>query len=133
MPFWTNLVFCSISSPMLLRTGPKSDSTFTLAAQAKRLRLKVGCLNFAPAQVPRVLFTGLEDFKIRGSQASPYLVATHYDDLAESKDIVLVRGDIILPAHLSDDEVWLTCGRDFRSFLKPPPFFDCIQDTASAF
>jgi ATP synthase F1 complex assembly factor 1 len=59
------------------------------------------------AQMPRLLFTGLEDYKIRGSQASPYLVVTHYDELAESKDIVLVRGDIILPNHLKDAEVRL--------------------------
>eukprot|EP00897_Mesotaenium_endlicherianum_P005081 jgi/Mesen1/4600/ME000232S03844 len=56
------------------------------------------------AQMPHLLFTGLEDYKVRGTEAAPFFVVTHYPDLAESKEIVLVRGDVVLPSRLSDDE-----------------------------
>ncbi|GKV53634.1 hypothetical protein SLEP1_g60152 [Rubroshorea leprosula] len=55
-----------------------------------------------------MLFTGLEDYKARGTQASPYFAATFYTEFAESKDLVLIRGDIVFTSKLSDDEAkWL--------------------------
>lgn len=55
-----------------------------------------------------MLFTGLEDYKTRGTQASPYFTVTHYTEFAESKGVVLVRGDVVLPSKLSDSEArWL--------------------------
>eukprot|EP00245_Coleochaete_scutata_P017247 TRINITY_DN8371_c0_g2_i1.p1 TRINITY_DN8371_c0_g2~~TRINITY_DN8371_c0_g2_i1.p1 ORF type:complete len:202 (+),score=36.64 TRINITY_DN8371_c0_g2_i1:72-608(+) len=56
------------------------------------------------AQMPHMLFTGLEDFKMLGPKASPYFTVTHYTDLADSKGLVLVRGDIVLATRLSDNE-----------------------------
>jgi len=56
------------------------------------------------AQMPHLLFTGLEDYKVRGTEASPYLAVTHYSELAETKKLVLVRGDVVLPGKLSDEE-----------------------------
>lgn len=57
---------------------------------------------FLQAQMPHLLFTGLEDYKIRGTNASPYLTVAHYTELADSKGLVLVRGDIVFPSKLSD-------------------------------
>jgi len=58
--------------------------------------------------MPYMIFTGLEDYKARGTQASPYLTVTHYTDFAETKDLVLVRGDIVFTSKLNDDEAkWL--------------------------
>ncbi|GLT29542.1 hypothetical protein SLA2020_044010 [Shorea laevis] len=63
---------------------------------------------FAQVQLPHMLFTGLEDYKARGTQASPYFAATFYTEFAESKDLVLIRGDIVFTSKLSDDEAkWL--------------------------
>lgn len=59
---------------------------------------------FLQAQMPHLLFTGLEDYKKRGTNASPYLTVAHYPELADSKGLVLVRGDIIFPSKLSDVE-----------------------------
>lgn len=55
-----------------------------------------------------MIFTGLEDYKARGTQASPYFTVTHYTDFADSKDVVLIRGDIVFTSKLSDSEArWL--------------------------
>lgn len=41
-----------------------------------------------------VLFTPLAEYKLRQEFAQPLLVLTHYTDLAESKGLVLMRGEI---------------------------------------
>lgn len=41
-----------------------------------------------------VLFTPLQEYKVRNSFATPYLVLTHYTDLANSHGLVLLRGEI---------------------------------------
>ncbi|RVW38001.1 hypothetical protein CK203_084192 [Vitis vinifera] len=59
-------------------------------------------------QMPHMIFTGLEDYKARGTQAAPYFTVTFYTDFAESKDLVLIRGDIVFTSKLSDSEAkWL--------------------------
>ncbi|KAL6125246.1 hypothetical protein ACLB2K_073305 [Fragaria x ananassa] len=63
---------------------------------------------FAQVQMPHMIFTGLEDYKARGTQATPYFTMTYYNEFAESKDMVLIRGDVVLPSKLSDSEAkWL--------------------------
>lgn len=58
--------------------------------------------------MPHMLFTGLEDYKARGTQAAPYFTITYYKEFAETKDIVLVRGDVVFTSKLSDSEAkWL--------------------------
>lgn len=59
-------------------------------------------------QLPHILFTGLEDYKARGTQAAPYVTVTFYTDFAETKDLVLIRGDVVFTSKLSDSEAeWL--------------------------
>ncbi|SCV69860.1 BQ2448_1254 [Microbotryum intermedium] len=41
-----------------------------------------------------VLFTPLAEYKVRQAYAQPYLILTHYSDLAESHKVVLMRGEI---------------------------------------
>ncbi len=41
-----------------------------------------------------VIFTPLEEFKKAGEWAQPQLVLTHYPELAQSHDLVLMRGEI---------------------------------------
>ncbi|GAB2296979.1 hypothetical protein Dimus_031083 [Dionaea muscipula] len=63
---------------------------------------------FAQVKIPHMLFTGLEDYKARGTQASPYFTVCHYTDFAESKGLVLIRGDVVFASKLSDSEAkWL--------------------------
>ncbi|KAL0578477.1 hypothetical protein V5O48_003526 [Marasmius crinis-equi] len=44
--------------------------------------------------VSTILFTPLIEYKMRNSFATPYLVLTHYTDLAKTHGIVLLRGEI---------------------------------------
>lgn len=63
---------------------------------------------FMQVQMPHILFTGLEDYKARGTQAAPYFTVSHYKEFAETKDLVLIRGDIVFASKLTDDEAkWL--------------------------
>ncbi|KAK4440013.1 ATP synthase mitochondrial F1 complex assembly factor 1 [Sesamum alatum] len=63
---------------------------------------------FLQVQMPHMLFTGLEDYKARGTQAAPYFTATYYKEFADSKDLVLIRGDVVFTSKLSDAEAkWL--------------------------
>ncbi|KAJ9168766.1 hypothetical protein P3X46_020256 [Hevea brasiliensis] len=63
---------------------------------------------FAQVQMPHMLFTGLEDYKARGTQAAPYFTVSFYTEFAEAKDLVLIRGDVIFTSKLSDEEAtWL--------------------------
>ncbi|XP_062160595.1 uncharacterized protein LOC133867849 [Alnus glutinosa] len=63
---------------------------------------------FAQVQMPHMLFTGLEDYKARGTQAAPYFTVSYYKEFAESKDLVLIRGDVVFASKLSDEEAkWL--------------------------
>lgn len=63
---------------------------------------------FVQAQAPHMIFTGLEDYKARGTQASPYFTVTFYTEFAESKDLVLIRGDVVFTSKLTDSEAkWL--------------------------
>ena len=57
-----------------------------------------------PVQMPYMIFTGLEDYKARGTQASPYYTVTHYTEFAETKDTVLIRGDVVFTSKLTDSE-----------------------------
>ena len=63
---------------------------------------------FLAVQMPHVLFTGLEDYKARGTQSAPYFTVSYYNEFAESKDLVLIRGDVVFTSKISDTEAkWL--------------------------
>ncbi|KAL3519916.1 hypothetical protein ACH5RR_018065 [Cinchona calisaya] len=63
---------------------------------------------FVQVQMPHMIFTGLEDYKARGTQAAPYLTVSYYTEFAESKELVLIRGDVVFTSKLSDSEAkWL--------------------------
>ncbi|KAL8143972.1 hypothetical protein V2J09_017004 [Rumex salicifolius] len=64
--------------------------------------------SFLAVKAPYMVFTGLEDYKARGSQASPYFTVSHYTEFAESKDLVLIRGDVVFTSKINDSEAkWL--------------------------
>lgn len=45
-------------------------------------------------RISTILFTPLQEYKMRAAFATPYLVLTHYTDLAFSHGVVLLRGEI---------------------------------------
>ncbi|ORX39151.1 ATP11 protein-domain-containing protein [Kockovaella imperatae] len=54
-----------------------------------------------PPHTSSVIFTPLEEFKNAGEWAHPQLVITHYPELANSHDLVLMRGEISTYAETS--------------------------------
>ncbi|KAH0889456.1 LOW QUALITY PROTEIN: hypothetical protein HID58_051885 [Brassica napus] len=59
-------------------------------------------------EAPHMIFTGLEDYKARGTQAAPYLTSTFYTELSETKDLVFIRGDVVFTSKLTDEEAkWI--------------------------
>ncbi|KAJ7225957.1 ATP11 protein-domain-containing protein [Mycena pura] len=48
----------------------------------------------ANPQTSTIIFTPLQEYKLRGTFATPYLVLTNYTDLAQSHGVVLLRGEI---------------------------------------
>ncbi|MCO5606599.1 hypothetical protein L7F22_060787 [Adiantum nelumboides] len=83
---------------------------------------------FLQAQMPHMLFTGLEDYKRRGTNASPYLTVAHYTELADSKGLVLVRGDIVFPSKLNDIQVcWDKTNGVSHSFFLHDSRFSLVE------
>ncbi|KAH7655717.1 ATP11 protein [Dioscorea alata] len=63
---------------------------------------------FVQVQMPYILFIGFEDYKAKGIQASPFLTVTYYTKLADTRDVVLIRGDMVFTSKLSGSEAkWL--------------------------
>ena len=54
-----------------------------------------------------VLFTPLEEYKLRGTFATPYLVLTNYTDLASTHGLVLLRGEVT-PRRDANDKYMLS-------------------------
>jgi len=61
--------------------------------------------------ISTILFTPLQEYKLRMSFATPYLVLTHYTNLAATHGIVLLRGEIT-PCSNSDGS-----GTDIKHML----------------
>ena len=49
---------------------------------------------FPEAKVSHILFTSLLEYKTHGEFARPHTTVMHFEDLAEEKGIVLMRGEI---------------------------------------
>lgn len=65
-------------------------------------------LTLIAVQLPYIIFTGLEDYMAKGTEAAPYFTISYYTEFAESNDVVLVKGDIVLTSKLTDSEAkWL--------------------------
>ncbi|KAI9059633.1 ATP11-domain-containing protein [Trametes sanguinea] len=62
-------------------------------------------------QTSTILFTPLQEYKLRTSFATPYLVVTHYTDLAKTHGLVLLRGEITPSAAASSPSAGEDGGR----------------------
>ncbi|PNS19025.1 hypothetical protein CAC42_6120 [Sphaceloma murrayae] len=51
-----------------------------------------------------VLFTNLAEFKLRGEFAQPHTTVTHHLDLMDSKEVVLVEGNVLPDRGITTDE-----------------------------
>lgn len=66
--------------------------------------------------VTTILYTSLQEYKMRNSFATPYLVLTHYTDFAQTHGIVLLRGEIT-PTTAAAAASCKGAGGDARYFL----------------
>ncbi|XP_018833551.1 uncharacterized protein LOC109000935 isoform X2 [Juglans regia] len=63
---------------------------------------------FAQVQMPHIIFTDLEDYMARGTQAAPYFTLSYYKEFAERKGLVLIGGDVVFTSKVGDTEAkWL--------------------------
>ncbi|KAM3706504.1 hypothetical protein ACJW31_03G155700 [Castanea mollissima] len=98
-PYW-----CIYESKALLLVGAKSSRYFVIPLWRGRGYTRM----FAQVQMPHILFTGLEDYKARETQSAPYFTVSYYNEFAESKDLVLIHGDVVFTSKISDTEAkWL--------------------------
>ena len=68
-------------SPVFVLPVPKPEGYVTMLVQF---------------QLPIVMVTTLDDYRTRGVNAASHLVLTHYTELASDKNLVLVRGDVLV-------------------------------------
>lgn len=126
MPAAQYAVFAARAAARCARRSPSSPLRATLSQQTLRERTTLILqtlhphLHCSPAfvlpvprgpgafenfvlqcQLPRVLFTSLEDWKRHGPAAAPHFTTTYYRELMDSKGLVLVRGDITQPDALT--------------------------------
>ena len=75
-----------------LKTG-KSASMFVFPVE----RSDGNFVMLSQVQEKHCILTMLDEYRLNPANAQPWLALTFYDDLAEDKDVVLVRGDVLIP------------------------------------
>lgn len=72
----------------------------------------------ANAHTSTIIFTSLAAYKLHGAYAQPHTTITNYLDLAESKGLVLMLGQVMPDAGVSTSEAsWLvSCVQRFYDF-----------------
>lgn len=70
-------------------------------------------------QLPRVLFTTLEEYRTHTTAARAHLAVTHYTELAADKGIVLVRGDVLQKADVNIFEAKALLQHMYEFYLNP--------------
>ena len=70
------------SASMFVFPVERSDGNFVMLSQV---------------QEKHCILTMLDEYRLNPANAQPWLALTFYDDLAEDKDVVLVRGDVLIP------------------------------------
>lgn len=58
-------------------------------------------------------FTGLEDYKARGTQATPYFALSYYTELVETEGMLLIRGEILCNLSYSEAKRLLETAQSF--------------------
>ncbi|CAN6815913.1 unnamed protein product [Brassica oleracea] len=98
IPLWREMV--TLQCLLKLRYKTKSSSVYDFYMNRQSF--------FVAVEAPHMIFTGLEDYKARGTQAAPYLTSTFYTELSETKDLVFIRGDVVFTSKLTDEEAkWI--------------------------
>lgn len=70
-------------------------------------------------QLPRVLFTTLEEYRTHTTSSKAHLAITHYTELAADKGIVLVRGDVLQKSDVNIFEAKALLKHTYDFYLDP--------------
>jgi ATP synthase mitochondrial F1 complex assembly factor 1 len=81
---YTRMVSLAREHPMFILPLPRENGVEMHFMQFK----------FPEAKVSHILFTSLLEYKTHGEFARPHTTVMHFEDLAEEKGIVLMRGEI---------------------------------------
>lgn len=109
---------CAQDSPMFVYPIKRPDNTeFVMLSQV---------------QEKHCLLTFLDEYKLDPLGAAPWLSVTFYDDLAEDKGIVLVRGDVSVPK-LTRPEGLHLIKLIKKYYLENPEMVDCFNNRPSEF
>lgn len=73
---------------------------------------------FMQCQLPYVICTLLEEYQRRGAAAQPHLVVSHYDELRNTKGVVLVRGELVTSTNLDREEAAKLVGHMHRFYME---------------
>lgn len=83
-PIYTRMATLARSHPMFILPLPRPTGVEMHFMQFK----------FPESNVTHILFTSLLEYKTHGEFARPHTTVMHFEDLAEEKGIVLMRGEI---------------------------------------
>ena len=83
-------------------------------------------------QEKHCILTMLDEYKLDPVNAQPWLALTFYDDLVEEKDLVLVRGDVLIP-QLTLEEGKRLSGNVRHFYLNEPMEVDHFNNAPSEF
>ena len=83
-------------------------------------------------QEKHCILTFLDEYKLDPLGAAPWMSVTFYDDLAEDKELVLVRGDVSVPKLTRPEGLHLI--QLLKAFyLEQPDMVDCFNNRAAEF
>jgi ATP synthase F1 complex assembly factor 1 len=83
-------------------------------------------------QEKHCILTMLDEYKLDPVNAQPWMALTFYDDLAEDKDVVLVRGDVSVPK-LTENEGKRLWGNVKHFYLKEAEEVDNFNNNPNEF
>jgi ATP synthase mitochondrial F1 complex assembly factor 1 len=83
-PIYTRMTSLARRHPMFILPVPRENGVEMHFMQFK----------FPEANVTHILFTSLLEYKTHGEFARPHTTVMHFEDLAEEKGIVLMRGEV---------------------------------------
>lgn len=78
-------------------------------------------------QLPRILFTTLEEFRTHASASRAHLSVTHYTELAHSKGLVLVRGDVLRNSDINVFEGKALLQQMYDFYLTPRKYHTFVK------
>jgi ATP synthase F1 complex assembly factor 1 len=83
-PIYNRMTSLARHNPMFIIPLPRENG----------IEMHFGQFKFAETNVTHILFTSLLEYKMHGEFARPHSTVMHFEDLADDKGIVLMRGEI---------------------------------------